>query len=235
MKLKGAKVLLTGGSSGIGKETARLLAEAGAAVLITGTDEKKLEKVANEIGCEYVKADVSKQEDVHKTFEKVKGIFGSKLDALINNAGIGEFDSVENSVYESFLRVFGVNVFGPAMMAREAVPIFKKQGHGTIVNVASTSSSKGFGYGSVYASSKFALRGLSQSWQDELREFNIRVMQINPSEVYTAFGNPERIERKAPPDKLSTYEIASTIKNMLEMDDRGFIPEVCVWATNPAS
>jgi len=235
MKLSGAHIILTGGSSGIGKETARLLTEAGAKVLITGTDEQKLKRVADEIGCFQVRADVSSQVDVMQTFEKANEIFGKKLDVLINNAGIGEFDAVEHSVYDSFQRVFGVNVFGPAMMARQAVPIFKRQGHGAIINVASTSSSKGFGYGSVYASSKFALRGLTQSWLDELREFNIRVMQINPSEVYTAFGNPERVERVPPPDKLSPYEVASTIKTMLQMDDRGFIPEVSVWATNPIS
>ncbi len=235
MKLAGAHIILTGGSSGMGKETARLLTEAGAKMLITGTDDKKLQKVAAELDCFYVHADVSSQADVLLTFQKAKEVFGNKLDALINNAGIGEFDSVENSVYDSFQRVFGVNVFGPAMMARQAVPIFKRQGYGTILNVASTSSNRGFGYGSVYASSKFALRGLTQSWLDELREFNIRVMQINPSEVYTAFGNPERVERIPPADKLSPFEIASTIKNMLEMDDRGFIPEVSVWATNPIS
>jgi 3-oxoacyl-[acyl-carrier protein] reductase len=85
----------------------------------------------------------------------------------------------------------------------------------------------------VYASSKFALRGMTECWRDELRPFNIRVMLINPSEVTTAFGNPERKERAEEAKKLRATEIAYAIKAVLEMDNRGFIPELGVWATNP--
>ena len=74
---------------------------------------------------------------------------------------------------------------------------------------------------------------MTQCWQAELRKYNVRVILINPSEVTTAFGNSERKEREEIPNKLRSEEIAHTIVSTLAMDDRGFIPEVTVWATNP--
>jgi 3-oxoacyl-[acyl-carrier protein] reductase len=109
----------------------------------------------------------------------------------------------------------------------------KAQNQGSIVNIASTSSLKGFSNGSAYASSKFALRGFTQSLAEEVRQFNIRVFQVNPSEVSTALGNPERIERKENDFKLGPEQIAHTIVSILQLPQKAFVPEVSVWATNP--
>lgn len=232
MQLTNAKVLITGGSLGIGKETARLLAQAGARVLITGRDEARIRKAAQETGAVSVVADVAKPEDIQRTFEAVQTELGG-LDVLINNAGIGEFGMLEDLKLEAFQRVYAVNVFGAALMAQKAADIFKKQQSGNIVNIASTAGLKGFKGGTIYSASKFALRGMTQCWQDELRPFNVRVMLVNPSEVTTAFGNPQREERAEQAKKLRAVEIAHAIKAALEMDNRGFIPELTVWATNP--
>jgi len=132
-----------------------------------------------------------------------------------------------------FHQVYAVNVFGAAMMGSKAAQIFKKQNYGNIVNIASTAALKGYAKGTIYSSSKFALRGMTQCWQADLRKNNVRVILVNPSEVTTAFGNPERKERAEEPKKLRSKEIAHTIVSALEMDNRGFIPEVTVWATNP--
>lgn len=157
-----------------------------------------------------------------------------KLDCLINNAGIGgKWEDVFNLSNQNFLDVYSVNVFGAALMAKEAAKIFKQQNYGNIVNISSTAGTKGFANGTVYSSSKFALRGMTQCWQAELRKYNVRVILVNPSEVTTAFGNDERVERPEVKNKLRPVEIAHTIVSALEMDDRGFIPEVTVWATNP--
>ena len=118
-------------------------------------------------------------------------------------------------------------------MAKYAANLFKKQKSGNIVNIASTAAKKGYANGTVYSSSKFALRGMTQCWQAELRKYNVRVILINPSEVITAFGNNEGKEKNEVSNKLRGIEIAHTIVSTLEMDDRGFIPEVTVWATNP--
>jgi len=134
---------------------------------------------------------------------------------------------------KAFHRVYDVNVFGAALMASEAAKLFKKQKSGNIIHIASTAATKGFANGTVYSSSKFALRGMTQCWQAELRKYNVRVILVNPSEVTTAFGDNERKEKPEVKNKLRPIEIAHTIVSTLEMDDRGFIPEVTVWATNP--
>jgi 3-oxoacyl-[acyl-carrier protein] reductase len=85
----------------------------------------------------------------------------------------------------------------------------------------------------VYAASKFAVRGMTQSWQAELRPFNIRVSLVNPSEVTTAFFTSNNEEREEAPNKLGPKDIAHAIVSTLEMRDKGFVPELTVWATNP--
>lgn len=233
MDLKGAKVLVTGGSLGIGKATAKLLLEAGAEVMITGRDETRLKMVAQELGVMQVQGDVSNIHDIEKTFKEVESQLGG-LDVLINNAGIGgSFPMLENVSMEDFQKVFSVNVFGAALVAQKAAEIFKVQNKGHIVNIASTAATRGFARGTVYAASKFALRGMTECWQAELRKHNIRVILVNPSEVPTAFAQADRKERPEEAHKLTSKEIAHTIKSALEMDDRGFIREVTVIATNP--
>ncbi|MCL6494254.1 MAG: SDR family oxidoreductase [Ignavibacterium sp.] len=233
MQIKDSVFIVTGGSAGIGKATAKLIAEKGGKVLITGRDKQRLESTAKEIGALAVQADVSKEKDVLKTYEILMREF-SKLDCLINNAGIGgKWEDTFNLSLQNFLDVYSVNVFGAALMAREAAKIFKLQNYGNIINISSTAGTKGFPNGTVYSSSKFALRGMTQCWQAELRKFNVRVILVNPSEVTTAFDNDERVERPEVKNKLRPIEIAHTIVSALEMDDRGFIPEVTVWATNP--
>ncbi len=232
MKIQGSKILITGGNSGIGKAAAKLLSENGANVAITGRDKTRLEKTAKEINALAIHTDVSKEEDVELTYKIFLEKFGG-LDCLINNAGIGEFPAIDEVTVEAFMKVYSVNVFGAALMAKKAAAIFKKQNKGNIINIASTASLKGFARGTIYSSSKFALRGMTECWQAELRPFNIRVMQINPSEVTTAFGSKERTERDEVANKLTSDEIAFTIMSVLEMDDRGMIPEVTVWASNP--
>jgi 3-oxoacyl-[acyl-carrier protein] reductase len=232
MKLKDAKILITGGSLGIGKATAKLLAESGSEVAITGRDEGRLEKAAKETGALPIVADVANPDDINKTYD----IFLKKydrLDCLINNAGIGKSVELENVTLEDFHLVYGVNVFGAALMAAKAATIFKEQNYGHIVNIASSAGLRGYAGATIYAGTKFSLRGMTECWRAELRKYNVRVILINPSEVATAFGSAQRVERKAPSNKLSSHEIAYAIKAALEMDDRGFIPELSVWATNP--
>ena len=233
MHIKDSTFLVTGGSLGIGKATAKLLVEKGGKVAITGRNKSRLEKSAKEIGTFPINTDAGKPEDIEKTYDDFLREF-KKLDCLINNAGIGgKWNQVFDLDLEDFMNVYSVNVFGAALMAKYAANLFKKQKSGNIVNISSTAGTKGYANGTVYASSKFALRGMTQCWQTELRKYNVRVILINPSEVLTAFGDDEGKERKEVSNKLRSYEIAHTIVSTLEMDDRGFIPEVTVWATNP--
>jgi 3-oxoacyl-[acyl-carrier protein] reductase len=233
MELKGKKVIVTGGSLGIGKATAVLLKASGAKVLITGRDKQRLQKAAAEVGCDYVVADVANEEDVKRTIEAALVLLGG-IDVLINNAGIGgAFKELTELNLEDFQKIYHVNVFGAAMMAKHCAKIFKEQSYGDIINVASTAARKGYAHGTIYASSKFALRGMTECWQAELRKYNVRVMLINPSEVTTAFAQADRIERPEQDNKLRSEEIAHAIKSVLTMDNRGFVPEITIFATNP--
>lgn len=233
MILKGSRILITGGSSGIGAAAARILTEAGARVAITGRNKEKLEKIAAETGALAIPADVASEEDIERTFRILLAEFGG-LDVLVNNAGVSSSSQRVNELsVENFRKVFSVNVFGAALMAKHAAQIFKEQNYGNIINIGSTASLRGYEGGTIYASSKFAIRGMTECWRTELRIYNIRVMLINPSEVTTAFGSADREEREEQPKKLRSRDIALVIKSVLEMDDRGFIPELQIWATNP--
>lgn len=234
MNIKDSHIILTGGSLGIGKETAKLLVEQGAKVIITGRDPERLRKAAEETGAIPVTFDIADFSSIEAKFNECLEALDGKLDALINNAGTGgSFPTIEDISIEDFQTVYNTNVFGLAILTQQAVKVFKEKSSGNIINIGSTAAQKGFARGSVYSSSKFALRSMTQCWQAELRKHNIRVALVNPSEVTTAFANEERLEREDVPNKLSSTEIAHTIVSTLTMDDRGFIPEVTVWATNP--
>ncbi|MFT5971123.1 MAG: 3-oxoacyl-[acyl-carrier protein] reductase [Flavobacteriales bacterium] len=233
MEINNSNILITGGSSGIGKETAKQFIQKGAKVVITGRDEEKLSQVATAIGAIPLLFDISNLDTIEEKAQKAISLLGGKIDVLVNNAGIGVFPKLGEISKEDLQSVFGTNVFGLALLTQEIVKTFKEQNNGNIVNIGSSASLKGFERGSVYAASKFALRGMTQSWQAELRKFNIRVSLVNPSEVATAFADPDRIEREEVSNKLGAEEIAHSIVSVIEMRDKGFIPEVNIWATNP--
>lgn len=232
MNLNEKVFIVTGGSSGIGKATAIKLIEHGAKVAITGRNAEKVLHVAKEINALGIVADVASQADIDKTIEKTLESF-KRLDGLINNAGHGWMKPMHEVTWQDFEEIYRVNVFGAAIMGQAAAKIFMEQRSGNIVNIASTAALKGYAKGSVYSSSKFALRGITQCWQQELRPFNVRVIGINPSEVTTAFNQADRQEREEVHNKLRSEEIAHAIITALQMDDRGYIPELSVHATNP--
>lgn len=233
MDLAGKNVIVTGGSLGIGKETALSLIKKGANVLVTGRSKERLSVAFQNTEVKIVEFDIGNLDDIDLYARKCMDIFNNQIDVLINNAGIGVRRSVEELNKKDFLEVFNVNVFGLSLFTKQIVPFMKKQNRGTIINIGSTASLKGYKNGSIYASSKFAVRCLTQCWQAELRPYNIRVCQVNPSEVTTAFGNPKRVERETVYNKLTPMEISYAIISAIEMDDRGFMNELNIWATNP--
>jgi 3-oxoacyl-[acyl-carrier protein] reductase len=233
MNLKNAVALVTGGSSGIGHGIAKSLIDSGARVAITGRDKAKLDKAAKELGAHPIHADVSKEADVQRTMREILEKFGD-LHVLVNNAGLGTFKKLVDFDLASFERTFATNVTGAMLMAREATKHFISKNRGNIVNIGSTASHRGAPNGTAYYASKFALRGMTECWRQELRKNNIRVFLVNPSEVITSFGTAAGFEQKDNPSKLRPEDIAHAVKSVLEMEDRGFVTELTVFATNPA-
>jgi 3-oxoacyl-[acyl-carrier protein] reductase len=189
-------------------------------------------RAAEEIGVFGVAADVSSERDVAAMVEQVERQLGG-YDVLINNAGFGSFAPLVSLELGEMERIFATNVFGAMLVARESARIFVRQSHGNIVNIASTAAHRGFAGGTAYVASKFALTGMTECWRAELRKANIRVMQVNPSEVVTNFFSTAGDQQKASERKLRPIEIAHAVVSMLEMDDRGFTTGLTVWATNP--
>jgi len=233
MILKGATALVTGGSSGIGLAIAKGLVAAGAQVAITGRDRNRLAAAAKSIGAHPIHADVGNEADVQRTFQEVFRQF-DHLDVLVNNAGVGVLMPLVEMDQASFERVFATNVTGAMLMAREAARHFIERKSGNIVNIGSTASLRGAANGTAYYASKFALRGMTECWRAELRQHNIRVILVNPSDVLTNFYATAGLEQNlGNATKLQGDDIAHAVRSALEMDDRGFITELTVFATNP--
>lgn len=232
MDLKNAKALVTGGSAGIGYGIAEALRDEGASVTITGRDARRLEAAGEALGVGTKRADVSIEQEAIDTVESFVSIHG-RIDILVNNAGFGIFRPLVEMTLDELEHVYRTNVFGAFVMAREAARFFIEQGHGNLVNISSTSGLKGGRGGTAYSSSKFALRGMTECWRDELRPHNVRVMLVNPSEVLTNFAATAGRKQEASEKKLRSREIADAIVGALKVDTRGFIPEFSVFATNP--
>src|SRR5579883_2881122 len=232
MNLRNATALVTGGSSGIGKGIAEMLIASGARVAITGRNPARLDAAARQIGAHPIHADVSQQADVQRTMQEVLRQFGG-LDVLINNAGLGVFKPLVEMDLDAFERTFATNVTGAFLMAREAAKHFIAQKRGNIVNIGSTAALRGAPNGTAYYASKFALRGMTECWRAELRKYNVRVFLIHPSEVITGFAAAAGFAQKDNPSKLRPEDIGYMIKSVLEMNDRGFVPELSIFATNP--
>lgn len=242
MNLSEAKVLITGGNSGIGLATAKALKEAGAQVVIVGRDEAKLKTAAETWQVEYIKADVTVEADVLTMIETANEKMGG-LNVLINNAGYGYIAPLTEIDPLQFEQVWRTNVYGAMLVAKEAAKVFKKSNYGCIINIASTAALKGGANVSPYNATKFALRGMTEAWREELRPHNIRVMLVNPSEVMTNFASNRldkdgiSLEKKYTENeqasKLQAEDIAAVIKSLIQLDDRTLVTETTVFATNP--
>ena len=232
MKLDGATALVTGGSEGIGRGIAAALAAKGCEVTITGRHLEPLRAAADELDCRWFQGDVGVEADAVRCVAEVVERH-ARLDILVNNAGFGRFAPLVETTLEDLEAVYRTNVFGAFLMAREAAKQFVRQGSGHLVNISSTSGTKGGAGGTAYASSKFALRGMTECWRDELRRHGVRVILVNPSEVQTGFFGKVGRQQEPSAKKLRPQEIADAIVGVLEIDDRGFVPELAVFATNP--
>jgi 3-oxoacyl-[acyl-carrier protein] reductase len=223
------RFLVTGGSQGIGAAVVALARQAGHAVVLTGRNRARIDKVAAETGAIGLEADVSVAADNTRTVDACVERMGG-IDVLVNNAGYAYRAEIGAIDLDAMRRNFDTNVFGLVDLTNRVVPSMKAQGEGDIINIASTSGMKGGATGTPYGGSKWAVRGISQCWQAELRPHNIRVVCLCPSEVQTDFGG--KVGRNNP-NKLYAEDIAATIMAAIGMPRRALWPELAVFATNP--
>ncbi len=194
--LENKVAIITGASSGIGKATAELFAEEGAAVFITEIDEQQLNEVVEEITAKGMQAagmvaDVTDPAKVSEVFERAVEQFGG-IDILINNAGVVDGDAIDEIEDERMQAIFDVNYFGPARYVREALKYFLPKDDGVIINVTSVNGKHPIN-GVAYASSKGALNTLTHNVAIRLSETDIRCNAIAPGTTMTPMhkGNLE--------------------------------------------
>jgi 3-oxoacyl-[acyl-carrier protein] reductase len=224
-----SRFLITGGSQGIGAAIVELACKAGHRVVFTGRNEQLIDKVAQKTGALGLQADVSVGDDNARTVDACRERLGG-IDVLVNNAGYAYRAEIGSLDIDAMKRMFDTNVFGLVDITNRVVPLMKSQASGDIVNIASTSGMKGAATATSYGASKWAVRGISQCWQAELRPHGIRVTCVCPSEVQTNFGG--RAGRNNP-NKLYAEDIGETIMAALNMPRRALWPELAVFANNP--
>jgi 3-oxoacyl-[acyl-carrier protein] reductase len=224
-----SRFLVTGGSQGIGAAIVEQARKAGHQVVFTGRNTDLIEVMARKTGAVGLQADVSVPGENARTVEACHERMGG-IDVLVNNAGYAYRGEIGALDVPKMKEMFDTNVFGLVDLTNRIVPAMKERGSGDIVNLASTSGMKGAATATAYAASKWAVRGISQCWQAELRPHGIRVVCICPSEVQTNFGGKSGRDN---PNKLYAADIADTIMAALDMSRRALWPELAVFANNP--
>ncbi|KAF6625352.1 SDR family oxidoreductase [Paenibacillus sp. LX16] len=189
-KIENKVVVITGASSGIGEATALLLAERGAKVVLGARGVERLEALATRISngggeAVYARTDVRRREDLYNLVTLACERYG-KLDVLVSNAGVMPISPLEDLCVEDWEDMIDVNIKGVLYGIAAALPIFRKQGSGHFVNIASVAGHKTVPNQSVYSGTKFAVRAISEGLRQEAGD-KLRVTIISPGIVQTNF------------------------------------------------
>jgi short-subunit dehydrogenase len=187
MDVKGKVAIVTGASGGIGLATAKLLSSKGAKLVLVARSKDKLEKLAKELpNTVAVPADISKVDEVKNMVKQAYQHF-DRIDILVNNAGQGYDVPVEKTDLEVFHYIFDLDVVGPVVAMKEAIPIMRKQGGGAIVNVSSGTALMYLPNNGPYSALKRALAHISLTARQELKEDKIAVTVVYPYITLTDF------------------------------------------------
>jgi NAD(P)-dependent dehydrogenase (short-subunit alcohol dehydrogenase family) len=213
--------VVTGSSSGIGFETALLLARSGFHTYATMRNlekSKSITEIANteKLPLQVVQLDVNDDISVKNAIDKIVGAAAEnkRIDALVNNAGYGLVGAFEDLSVEEIKSQFETNFFGIIRVTQHVLPVMRKQNSGgTIVNVSSVGGRIGVPVLSAYQSTKFALEGLSESMSYELEPFGIRVVIIEPGFIRTNIVNSSTSAQKALDPKSPYFPLMQKVKN----------------------
>lgn len=187
MSLREKTVVITGASSGIGRETALAMARHGANLVIAARRREPLEAVAElcrreGVRCEAVVADVSKIDDCRRLINSA-----GEIDVLVNNAGFAIFDTIADALPADLEQMMATNYFGAVWCTQAVLPQMLARRRGTIVNVASIAGFMGYARMGGYCATKFAMTGYSEALRDEVMHAGVKVALICPGTTETAF------------------------------------------------
>jgi len=232
--VEGLAILVTGGSAGIGRAVASLLARQGANVLITGRDPAHLESALAEISNQQIKGsiagitvDLATKEGVEAAFNEVDSRFG-KLDVLINNAALA-FQSITEGVYEEWEQVIRTNLLGYMACTWHAVDKMRPNQSGHIINIGSMSADVREKGSSVYVGTKSGIQGFTETLRKEVNELGIKVSLIEPGGVITELHgmNDEQLkEKEEKQEMLLAEDIARAVLYALTQPARCDVVEM---------
>lgn len=229
--LKGKVALITGGGQGLGEAICRTLAEAGTIIVPADVQNQKAEQVAASIRSAggkamAVKLDVTDEQQAEEAVRQVAAEFGH-FDILINNAGIDFTLPIEELTVAQFDKVIAVNLRGPFVMSKAALPLMRQQGSGHIVNITSTAAKRAWGNATAYHASKWGLLGMSHALHVEARPYGVKVTAVVNGGMQTPF-----ILERFPDTPLDVLQdprnVAETIRFILTQPKETVIPEVMV-------
>ena len=181
-------VLITGASSGIGRELAKKYLEKGYILVLSGRNEEGFEYLKGKTNVDIVLGDITKSEIRKKLLDLIVKKH-KQLDILVNNAGITYIQPFEKNTEEQINTIFETNLKAPMLLTHDLYETMKTQKSGTIIFINSTAGKQGYPNHTMYSTMKFGLTGFSQSLRQEAKKFGIRVISIHPGGVNTALYN----------------------------------------------
>jgi len=212
----------------MGAAEAELFVKAGAEVVITDVDVDEGEAVAKEIGaaCHFMPQDVSSESDWKGIVDQLDKRFG-KLDALVNNAGIFMVMGTENTSLNDWNKLVAINQTGTFLGVRSVVPIMKRQGSGSIINLSSIAGLAGTPRASAYAATKWAVRGFTKSAALEFARFGIRINSVHPGLIDTRMmdeldQSTEERDARVPLGRQGTVNDVAKVVLFLASDDASY-------------
>ncbi|AWX31607.1 SDR family NAD(P)-dependent oxidoreductase [Methanosphaera sp. BMS] len=232
-KLEGKVAIVTGATSGMGRASAKLFAQEGAKVVVTGRNEERAKAVVDDIKAEgneaiYVIADMSNLDDVKKIFDVTMEEYGT-VDVLFNNAGMLSMSPLMDLSIEEWNKIFNVNVTSSLVLTQLVAPVMKEKGKGTIVNTCSVASFGAHHGFAAYVDSKHAMAGLTKSIAWELGP-EIRCNGIAPGLIHTAMvdsiGGPAALQQmidQCPVKRCGEPEDIAAVALFLASDDSAFL------------
>lgn len=205
-------IWVTGASSGIGKSTAIMFANSGYNVFATARREEKLSELVYELKegnlINQSSLDVCLKDDVFSFVEKNFATKG--IDCLINNAGVTSFRRVENTSVDDIEKIIETNLLGAIYTIKAILPLMIKQNRGTIINILSVVTEKIFTQSSAYSASKAGLKAFTQVLREEVRKYNIRVINVYPAATNTDIWSDD-VRTKQADRMMKASEVAKSI------------------------